>query len=271
MLTIFTIPKAFKDPHISIIQKNALLSWKEIGKDVEIFTIGDEEGVREISEKLDIINLPKVVKNEFNTPLLDSAFSLARNQAKNDILMYVNADIIFLDDLLPAIKMMPKKDFMATGRRMDLDIENEINPKDPTWQEKLKKQIKEKGKLHSPAGMDYFIFHKDSFKDLPSFAVGRVGWDNWLIRHSRKINKFTIDATEYITAIHQNHRSSEINSGTSRKGNPEALRNSSFAKHPGHAFTTEDSNWKLTPKGLQKNYFFQIPFLKRYIKYIIGK
>ena len=77
-LTIFTAPKPFIDPHISIIQKNAIHSWQNIGKDVDVLLIGDEEGMAEAAFDLGVRHLPDVECNQMGTPLVSSIFDLAR-------------------------------------------------------------------------------------------------------------------------------------------------------------------------------------------------
>ena len=44
LLTLFTTPKPFKDPHIITIQRNALRSWQALGDEVEVLVIGNDEG-----------------------------------------------------------------------------------------------------------------------------------------------------------------------------------------------------------------------------------
>ena len=266
MLTIFTLPKPFTDPHIRIIQRNAISSWKMIHPDIEIMLLGTDPGIAEAALEFSVRHIPEVAVNEFGTPLLDSAFSIARQKAKFDMLMYVNADIIFLSDLAKAFSHLPQTSFLAIGRRTDLDVTAEIDFKGSDWENKLREMVRLNGKLHSYAGIDYFIFNRDSFDSLPPFAVGRVGWDNWTVRESRRTNRFTIDATEMITAIHENHGYTGNNAGAQRKTNPEALKNNSYTKKPSDAFTIEDANWKLTPAGLRRNHRYPIPFIKRYLK-----
>ena len=43
-LTIFTTPKPFVNPHINLIQRNAIRNWTQFGEDVNVVMIGDEEG-----------------------------------------------------------------------------------------------------------------------------------------------------------------------------------------------------------------------------------
>lgn len=265
MLTIFTIPKSFDDPHINMIQRNAILSWKKL-ETCEVILVGDDNGVSDVAREFNIKNIPNVKRNEFNTPLLDSAFDLVKKNSRHDILMYINADIIITSDIFEALKKIPKKKFLIVGRRIDLDVKNLIDFENDLWENKLKYKVKNEGKLHSPAGIDYFIFRKESFENMPDFAVGRIGWDNWMILEAKRKKIMVIDATGTICAIHQNHDYPAINKGINRKKNKEALRNISFVQYKRNAFTTEDADWKMTKEGLRKNYMHKIPFLKRSFK-----
>ena len=137
------------------------------------------------------------------------------------------------------------------------------------WQTNLREQIATSGELHSLAGIDYFIFNKNSFKNIPSFAVGRVGWDNWMIYNAKIKGLKVIDATRQITAIHQNHDYSSRNKSGERKTNPEALNNFSYLPSPAHHFTIEDANYYIKNKKIKKRHLHMLPFWKRYIKYKI--
>ncbi len=265
MLTIFSIPKAFTEPHTRIIQRNALFSWTKI-PGCQVILLGDDEGVKEAAEEFGTLHIREVEKTEYGTPLLHSAFRLAKEAAKYDVVMYVNADIIFTEDLLSAEKYFPEGEFLMVGRRTDFDITEEIDRRNPLWEEDLREKVMGSGKLHSHAGIDYFIFRKDSFANLPPFAVGRVGWDNWMIAEARRKKIPVIDATEIILAVHQNHDYPSFNKNKERKTNPEALKNLAFTKHPAYFFTIEDADWKLTPRGLKRKYFSRLPFFKRYAK-----
>ena len=44
LITLFTAPKPFTNPHIALIQRNALRSWQALGTEVEVLLIGQEEG-----------------------------------------------------------------------------------------------------------------------------------------------------------------------------------------------------------------------------------
>ena len=96
MLTIFTAPKPFTNPHIDLIQRNAIRSWVALGPEVEVLLIGEEEGLAEAARELGVRHLPQVQRNDQGTPLIPSIFNLARQETDKPYLAYVNADVILL-------------------------------------------------------------------------------------------------------------------------------------------------------------------------------
>ena len=100
LLTLFTTPKPFKDPHIVTIQRNALQSWKALDEDVEIVLVGDEHGMPEIAEEFGLIHRPEARINEQGTPLISSIFDLGRAENSSPYLAYVNTDIILFPDFI---------------------------------------------------------------------------------------------------------------------------------------------------------------------------
>lgn len=254
MITLFTIPKAFQG-HNRIIQRNALQSCLKLRPKCEIILFGDDDGVAESAHELGIKHIPVVEKNEFGTPLLSSAFSAAQKMARNEILVYMNADIIFLHDLTETVKMIDQKQFLICGRRWDVDITQELDFSDNKWAEELLFRLKSEGNLHGPSGIDYFIFRRNSV-EMPPFAVGRPGWDCWLIFEMRKRGVAVIDSTETITVIHQNHDYSHSKFGEAKRvGGPEFNQNIRLAGGYKNLFTLRDADWVLTKNGLSRPRF----------------
>ena len=159
MLTIFTIPKPFLG-HIGIIQKNAINSWLKIAPKSEIILFGNDDGVSEIAQELNVKHISYIEQNEFGAPLLSSAFNAAQKMAKNKILMYTNTDVIFAQDLIESIRLLEAPSFLLCGRRWDLDVKEEIDFQNHEWLNKLLERVKNEGRLHGMSGMDYFIFPK---------------------------------------------------------------------------------------------------------------
>jgi SAM-dependent methyltransferase len=252
MLTIFSIPKPFKDPHIINIQTNAVKSWINLGSEVEVILLGDDFGVADFCRENNIQHIKDVKCNKFGTPMLDSAFDLVRRKAENQLIMFVNADIILTSDILKIIGFLPSDNFLVVGRRWDIDMPVLINYSDGEWEEKLNDDIKVRGTLHPPVGSDYFIFNKESFKDLPAFAVGRAGWDNWMIEAAAKRRMKIIDASPSIRVIHQNH-------DYGHKGDVgfkiEDKANQSLLGRRHNVFILANANYQLTDNGLRKKIF----------------
>ncbi len=252
MLTIFTTPKAFIG-HAGVIQANAIQSWLLLHPELEVILIGNEEGMVEIASKFGVLHLPYVECNEHGTPLLNSVFKGAKHIAKYELMCYVNADIILLGGFIEAVKRIHKGSFLMVGQRWDVGLNDTIDFSDHEWDTKLQAHVRKSGKLHSKSGSDYFIFPRGLYSDIPSFAIGRGGWDNWLIYRARLLGMPVIDATEVITAIHPNHDYSHIPNDTPSvwKG-IESTRNIELMKGEEHAFTIEHANWILGSNGMKR-------------------
>lgn len=229
-MTIFTAPKPFTDPHINIIQRNAIRSWRELGADVDVIVIGDEPGIAEAAKELGARHLPEVACSEDGTPLISSIFGLARENSEADILAYVNADIILLPDFVEMTKRVfeKRKEFLLVGQRWDLDVTEPIKFENG-WQEQLIANLGERGEFHKPDGSDYFIFPRDIFVDIPEFRVGRAGWDNWMIYHAVKAPWPAIDATRSIKVVHQKHDYAHLPGGEPHYRHPETFSNIELA------------------------------------------
>jgi len=246
LLTIFSTPKPFTDPHIALIQRNAIQSWLSLGAQVEALLIGEEASMAQVARELGVRCLPEVDRNEQGTPLVSSIFALARENSQSPLLMYTNADMLFLPDLLSAAERVwaQAERFLIVGRRWDLDINQPLDFSSG-WARRLQEMIHRAGSLHQPAGSDYFIFPRGCFTDIPAFAIGRAGWDNWMIYHARQQNWPTVDATASIMAIHQNHDYSHLPGNTPHYNLRESDDNIRLAGGAKNLYLTLDSDKEL--------------------------
>jgi len=253
LLTIFTAPKPFVDPHIKVIQRNAIKNWLSLGDDVEVLVIGDDPGVAEVCAELGVRHLPGVECNEQGTPLISSIFNLAREASTSDFLAYANADIIFFPDLLDAIRLMSgqKDRFLAVGQRWDLDVRGPIIF-EGDWAATLKRQIETDGKLHGQTGSDYFIYPRDCLKDIPDFAVGRAGWDNWMIYHARWQHWPVIDTAKMVTIVHQDHDYRHLPNGQMHYRLPESNENIRMGGGRRTIFNLTDATHQLLDGAIRK-------------------
>jgi hypothetical protein len=205
-MTLFTAPKPFLDSHISVIQKNAIRSWTNLGEEVDVVIVGEEPGLTEAIADLPVIHKPEVQRNAHGTPLISSIFSQARAAGSGEILCYLNADIILLPAFLDVVQGIIglKDQFLLVGRRCELEILEEFNF-EQDWVGDLEQRLNSGGKISGLTAMDYFIFPRDLYLEIPDFAVGRAGWDNWMIYQAFQKGWQIIDITPSVRVIHQRH------------------------------------------------------------------
>src|SRR5215467_5978429 len=102
LLTLFSAPKPFTDPHIAMIQRNAIQSWTLL-PDVEVILLGEETGLAETAKELDVKHIVNVARNQSGTPLISSMFQLVRENSNSDLLCIINADMILMPDFVEAV------------------------------------------------------------------------------------------------------------------------------------------------------------------------
>ncbi|MBV6400385.1 MAG: hypothetical protein CNIPEHKO_00670 [Anaerolineales bacterium] len=225
LLTLFSAPKPFTDPHIAMIQRNAIRSWTLL-PDVEVILLGEETGLAEAAKEFGVKHIPNVARNESGVPLISSMFQLAREHSDSDLLCIVNADMILMDDFIEAAKRVKseKSKFVLLSQRWDLDVTQPLEFTND-WQDKLRSMAYAVGSLHRPAGSDFFLFPKSCYQDVPNFTIGRAGWDNWMIYKARKEGWAVIDCTPSVMIVHQNHDYSHLPEGKSHHEHPETNEN----------------------------------------------
>ena len=255
MLTIFTTGKAFRG-HNGITQRNALKSWLLLHPAIEIILFGDDEGASEIARELGIRHCPNLRLNETNAILIDDMFAQAQALAKYDVLCYSNCDIILLKDFWDAHLRVREahKTFLMIGRRWDVDITEPIDFEQPGTTECLIQLAKEKGNLSGPDAIDYFVFTRGLYPEVPAFAIGRLWWDHWLVWKAVDSKNPVIDATPMVTAIHQNHDYNHHPAG--HKGiwqGVEPKRNLALAGGKGNLRTLDDVTHILNAGGEKRN------------------
>jgi hypothetical protein len=242
-LAIFTAPKPFTNPHIRTIQRNAIHSWQALGSEVEVWLVGDEAGVAETASEFGVGYIADVQRNTYGTPRIDSIFNTVREKSGAPYLCYVNADILLFQDMLQTLNLAHSsyQRFLLIGQRWDAPITTEPDIQ-PGWEEFFIPDTLRSAVLHTAVGSDYFVFPRNEFADIPAFAVGRAGWDNWMIFQARLQKMAVINATGGITAIHQNHDFSHLPGGKIHRYQPESLENLTLAGGRERMFTLYDTN-----------------------------
>jgi len=265
LITLFSAPKPFTDPHIAMIQRNAIKSWTLL-PDVEVILLGEETGLAEAAKELGVKHLPNVARNESGTPLISSMFQLARENSNSDLLCIINADMILMPDFVEAAKQAVKlkNKFVLLSQRWDLDVTQPIEFT-KGWEEKLRNTVYESGSLHRPAGSDFFLFPLSSFLEVPAFTIGRAGWDNWMIYKARKEGWAVIDCTPSIMIVHQNHDYSHLPDGKPHYEHPDTNENIRLAGGQVNIrYTILDSTHQLVNGKLIRPKLSYLRFMRRF-------
>ncbi len=251
MLTLFACPKPFRGA-FNIIQRNAIQSWRRLGPDVEVLLMGDDEGTLEVAQEFGVRHIPDVARNEFGTPLIRSLFDRAQEKARYDRLCYVNADILLMSNFTRSIKRviveMPRS--LMVGRRWNLDLKEPIDF-NTNWEEWLLTEVAHRGKLYYHFAIDYFVYPKGMWGEIPPFAIGRPGWDIWMLSRAHVLNVPMVDLTKMVSVVHQNHDYSHHPEGWlgASKGK-EAKQNIQLTG--GAAYSLWDAQYCLSEKGLKR-------------------
>jgi hypothetical protein len=265
MITFFSTPKPFRG-HIGIIQRNAIHSWKLVHPDAEVILFGNEEGAAEAARDLGARHEPEVDRNTLGTPLLSSLFERADRFARHARLCFLNADILLLEDFLAAsdrLAQLQERSLMV-GRRCDLDITAPLDFSMPDWAAQVRAQARERGKLRPAQWIDYFVFPRGLLsQQVPPFAVGRPGYDNWLLWKVRSMRVPVVDATAVVRAIHQNHDYSHHPGGQAGLWQDVEARQNHALLGKGHFATIDNATHRLTPAGLRPNYYHWVAQTKR--------
>ena len=250
LMTVFITPKGFDRPHIALIQRNAIRSWKELAPDVSVILIGDDPGVAEAAAELGVQHVPQVRRNASGTPLLSDIFAIARKASESPLLAYVNADIILMPNFLEVAQIISQTEakFLLVGQRWDLDIREPLDFS-TGWQDRLMADVATRGRRHPASGSDYFIYPRVCFETLPEFAIGRSGWDNWMFYEARLKDWKLVDCSDTIDIIHQDHDYAHLPGGQPHYRQAESFENVKIAGGQRTVFTLPDCNWKMNRDG----------------------
>jgi len=206
ILTLFTTGKPFEG-HSGVIQRNALASWTRLHADVEVILFGDDAGSAEIARELGLHHEPRVERNRFGSKRLDHIFARAQEIARHELVCYCNCDIILLPEFCAALERVLERHerFLMVGRRWDTDISEPVDFADAGWVGRTEALARGRGVQQPRWSIDYFGFPRGLYAEMPALVIGRVWWDHWLVWKAREQGEAVVDASEVVTAIHQNH------------------------------------------------------------------
>jgi hypothetical protein len=228
VLTLLTTTKPFRG-HNGVIQRNALESWTRLSPRPDVIVFGDDEGAAEVCAELGLRHLATVATNDEGTPLVSDMFLQGQRLARTPMVCWANADVIFTDALVAAAAQVAERPRPAyvVGQRTDIDQDEPLRF-EAGWQDAIVQRAEREGEMKPRNWIDWFLFTRGLFTDLPPFAIGRPGYDPWLIWKAAELGADVIDATAAVPAIHQRHDYRHVGTREAVFTGSEAKRSASY-------------------------------------------
>jgi hypothetical protein len=205
MISYLASPKPFVG-RIGQIQIRAIRSWLATHAEAEVILYGGRAGDFEEAIRLGAKHEPSVTVSRTGAPHFDAIARNAEVSARWDRQVYLNCDILLPPDFSHRITPVTLPRYLIVGQRIDLTEAAEFDMADSDWKQAL--QTHAAGglaDLHTPTGVDYFVFPRGLWGRLAPLIVGRGGYDGALIAFALRHKVPLIDATWTIPAIHQYH------------------------------------------------------------------
>jgi hypothetical protein len=250
-VTIFASPRAFTG-EFDVIQRNAVASWTRLRPRPQILLIGNEPGTAAASRELGAEHVPEVRVSEFGTPFADSIIELAEARATHGLLIWIAADTILCDDVVPAIETVSRRfqRFCMIAGRYRLAHPAPIDFDDEGWQVKLRASASGPILDDLSAG-DFFAFPRSFWGRFPPFIEGRSFLDGWMLFRTLEMGAALVDATRVVMTIHQDHTYALHAGGAAAMwSGPEARHNRELARK--RLLTRDNADWVLTADGLRR-------------------
>jgi len=250
-LTVLASPKPFLG-EFARIQERALESWRRIHPSVELILYGNCPGVKEAAARHGASHVPTIGSSASGAPLFDAIARHAKEQARHERHIYLNADILLPPDLLARIALVPAVRCLISGERIDLAQDVQWDPS-LNWQMQFD-HLSRSGRAqpHGKTGMDYFIFPRGLWDGLQELIVGRGGYDNALLAFCLRRQIPVVDATPAVAILHQWHGFSHVPGGRAevRQGQEAQLNR---ARHDLACAPPDiaDADWVLGCDGLR--------------------
>ena len=210
MLTIYTWPKSFEDPHIALIQRNAVRSWLLLTPKPAIFVFGEASGVAEYCAEFGLTHLKNSPENPIEvidgTVRLRDMATRVEEVSKTQCYCFINADIVLTSSLMRALpKIAARFDrFLLGASPWDVNV-RETLAFEPGWEQALKQRAVEEDGLRRHFAADFFLYPRGFLARAPEVLIGRWYVDNGVMWFTRKIGAALVDGTSGIFTVHQNH------------------------------------------------------------------
>ena len=143
---------------------------------------------------------------------------------------------------------------LIVGKRWSIYLDRPWNFNKGDWHDGLKsfRNYNGNGFMGHAGLIDYLIFPKDIEWDIPPFATESGVWDRWFIYNAIKKGIPVLDASNFITAYHQEHFNFDFIPANKQDAKTEHKNNLKLCGGSSNQYTILDSTHILTFHGLEK-------------------
>jgi len=203
MITILTNLWPFT-PTSVVRQRNALASWRAMCVDAQIITYQRVAGDSTILHDYGIEVASGLPPSVDGLPRVDAIFAIAQAKGKYERQVWVNADIILMEDFLDTFLSLRLSHFVMIGQRTDVNLDTPLSFSGSVDSTAVRRRLSSAGRLHNIGGISYFAYTRGSMPPLPPLYLA-AAWDNLVLYECRKAGIPVIDATLDVQAFHQDH------------------------------------------------------------------
>jgi hypothetical protein len=118
------------------------------------------------------------------------------------------------------------------------------------WEKALIEQARRSGTSGDHTAIDVFVFPRETYRAVPDFGIGRLWFDQWLIKAARQSEIPVVDVSRVSAVLHQNHDYNHVSGGEERvwRG-AEAAENFRLYGGERHAYTLLSATHELREDG----------------------
>jgi hypothetical protein len=157
----------------------------------------------------------------------------------------------------------------VVGRRWDTDITAPIDFSRSNWEQEIVGLARAEGHQRFYHNIDYFLFLRGLYAEIPPLVIGRVGWDPWLVAKAHSLGAAVVDVSDRVFAIHQNHDYGYHLQGMTGVSNDEEARRNCELTRGTRLMTIEDATYRLTSEGPVRNRWYWLAPAKREYRNVV--
>lgn len=253
LLTLYTWPKPFTEPHIATIQRNAVRSWLQLEPKPRIVVFGNEPGVKEFCSAFDLRRADGAINVIDGTVRIRDLAAKAEEASDSPFYCFINADIVLTGSIMQALASVSERfpRFLLGASPWNVNITEDLTFP-PGWEADMERRARAENDLRSRVSSDFFLYPKGYLERAPGVLVGRPYVDNGLMWFTREQGDPLVDGTPGILSVHQNHHYKHFGEKAERKGEtPGAHFNIKALGGRGRLYTWSNATHHYTGSGIQ--------------------